>query len=196
MRPFDDGPYYAIKMSNDVLNTQGGPERDQYARVLNSNGEPIPHLYSAGELGGICANQYQGGNNLAECLIWGKIAGDRVSLNHDDIAEDVSNTLNGINDLIKGEEKNITLTEDQYLGESNSGIGGKLVVRVTYKDNKIKKVDIVENHESEDFGKRALKIIPHEIEKGNSTDVDAVSGASATSRAIKEAVKDAINKAK
>ena len=119
-------------MSNDVLNTQGGPERDQYARVLNSNGEPIPHLYSAGELGGICANQYQGGNNLAECLIWGKIAGDRVSLNHDDIAEDVSNTLNGINDLIKGEEKNITLTEDQYLGESNSGIGGKLVVRVTY----------------------------------------------------------------
>ena len=102
-------------MSNDVLNTQGGPERDQYARVLNSNGEPIPHLYSAGELGGICANQYQGGNNLAECLIWGKIAGDRVSLNHDDIAEDVSNTLNGINDLIKGEEKNITLTEDQYL---------------------------------------------------------------------------------
>lgn len=115
----------AIKMSNDVLNTQGGPERDQYARVLNSNGEPIPHLYSAGELGGICANQYQGGNNLAECLIWGKIAGDRVSLNHDDIAEDVSNTLNGINDLIKGEEKNITLTEDQYLGESNSGIGGK-----------------------------------------------------------------------
>lgn len=196
MRPFDDGPYYAIKMSNDVLNTQGGPERDQYARVLNSNGEPIPHLYSAGELGGICANQYQGGNNLAECLIWGKIAGDRVSLNHDDIAEDVSNTLNGINDLIKGEEKNITLTKDQYLGESNSGIGGKLVVCVTYKDNKIKKVDIVENHESEDFGKRALKIIPHEIEKENSTDVDAVSGASATSRAIKEAVKNAINKAK
>ena len=47
-------------MSNDVLNTQGGPERDQYARVLNSNGEPIPHLYSAGELGGICANQYRG----------------------------------------------------------------------------------------------------------------------------------------
>ena len=183
-------------MSNDVLNTQGGPERDQYARVLNANGEPIPHLYSAGELGGICANQYQGGNNLAECLIWGKIAGDRVSLNHDDIAEDVSNTLNGINDLIKGEEKNITLTEDQYLGESNSGIGGKLVVRVTYKDNKIKKVDIVENHESEDFGKRALKIIPHEIEKENSTNVDAVSGASATSCAIKEAVKDAINKAK
>lgn len=73
MRPFDDGPYYAIKMSNDVLNTQGGPERDQYARVLNSNGEPIPHLYSAGELGGICANQYQGGNNLAECLIWGRL---------------------------------------------------------------------------------------------------------------------------
>lgn len=195
MRKFDDGPYYAVKMSNDVLNTQGGPERNEKAQVLNTDSEIIPHLFSAGELGGICANQYQGGNNIAECLIWGKIAGDRASINQDDLASNSSTDLNGINDLVKGEEANITLDKDQYLGESNSGIGGKLLVRVTYKDKKIKHVEVIENHESEDFGKRALKIIPSEIEKTNSTDVDVVSGASATSRAIEEAVKQAIDKA-
>lgn len=196
LRKFDDGPYYAVKMSNTVLNTQGGPERDSKARILNASGEPIPHLYSAGELGGICANQYQGGNNIAECLIWGKIAGDEAAINQDHVADNVSTDLNGINDLVAGEEKSITTNKDQYLGESNSGIGGKLVVRVTYRDDKINHVEILENHESEDFGKKALQIIPDEIEKSNSTNVDAVSGASATSRAIKEAVQQAINKAK
>ncbi|HJG16204.1 MAG TPA: hypothetical protein K8V06_08755 [Ligilactobacillus salivarius] len=35
----------------------------------------VPHLYGAGELGGISAGRYQAGENIAECLIFGKIAG-------------------------------------------------------------------------------------------------------------------------
>lgn len=58
----------------------------------------------------------------------------------------------------------ILLDKGQYLGESNAGIGGKLIVRVTY-DNGIKNVEIVQNHESEDVGKRALKVIPERIVK-------------------------------
>ena len=41
--------------------------------VLGVDGEPIPHLYSAGELGGICAFQYNSGGNLGECMVFGKI---------------------------------------------------------------------------------------------------------------------------
>lgn len=196
LRKFAGQKVYAIRLSNNVLNTQGGPERNAKAEIIDLNNDPIPHLYGAGELGGICANQYQGGENLAECLIFGKIAGENAAKNTDAVAADASTEFNGINDLAAQGKQTITLKEDQYLGSSNRGIGGKVVVRVTYKDQTIKHVEIVEEHESEDVAKKALKVIPQEIEKANSTDVDAVSGASSTSRAIKEAVMDAVNKAK
>ena len=192
----EDGPFYAIKMAYNVLNTQGGPERNTKAEILDVNNKPIPHLYGAGELGGINANQYQGGGNLAECLIFGKIAGEQAANVTDEVTDEASDKYNGINELVDGDKvKDIKLDKDQYLGESNAGIGGKLVVRVTY-DNGIKNVEIVQNHESEDVGKRALKVIPERIVKENTPDVDAVSGASATSRAISEAVRKALKNVK
>lgn len=192
----NEGPFYAIKMAYNVLNTQGGPERNTKAEILDVNDNPIPHLYGAGELGGINANQYQGGGNLAECLIFGKIAGEQAANVTDEVTDEASDKYNGINELADGDKvKDIKLDKDQYLGESNAGIGGKLVVRVTY-DNGIKNVEIVQNHESEDVGKRALKVIPERIVKENTPDVDAVSGASATSRAISEAVRKALKNVK
>ena len=196
MEPLDAGPFYAIKMAYNVLNTQGGPERNTKAEILDVNNQPIPHLYGAGELGGICANQYQGGGNLAECLIFGKIAGEQVANVTDEVEEEASSKYNGINELADGDQiKNVKLAKNQYLGTSDAGIGGKLVVRVTY-DNGIKNVEVVQNHESEDIGKQALKIIPQRIVKENKANVDAVSGASATSRAISEAVNKALKNIK
>lgn len=193
MREFGEGPYYAIKMSYDVLNTQGGPERNTKAEILDVNDQPIPHLYGAGELGGICANQYQGGGNLAECLIFGKIAGEQAANVEDEVDEEASDQYNGINELEDGNKvENVKLGKNQYLGSSDAGIGGKLVVRVTYDDDKIQNVEVVQDHESEDIGKKALEVIPKRITEANSADVDAVSGASATSRAISEAVKKAL----
>lgn len=197
MKAFSDGPFYAIKMGYNVLNTQGGPERNTKAEILDVNNQPIPHLYGAGELGGICANQYQGGGNLAECLIWGKIAGEQVAKITDEVNEEADTKYNDINELADGDKiKDIQLNKNQYLGSSDAGIGGKLVVRVTYDNNKIENVEVVQNHESEDIGKTALEEIPKRIVKKNSADVDAVSGASATSRAISEAVNKALKNKK
>lgn len=196
MRAFDQRPYYAIKMVPDILNTQGGPERNEKAEILDTENKPIPHLFGAGELGGICANEYQGGGNLAECLIFGKIAGENVAKITNTVNSESSQELNGINDLVQGENKSIKVGKDQYLGSSEKGIGGKVTVRVTYAENQIKNVDIVDQHESEDVAQKALKVIPEEIVNANSTDVDAVSGASTTSRAIQEAVNNALKKAK
>ena len=193
MRKFSDGPVHAIKMAYNVLNTQGGPERNTKAEIIDTNNQPIPHLYGAGELGGICANQYQGGGNLAECLIFGKIAGEQAAAVPDEVNEEASNQYNGINELVDGNKvEDIKLDDNQSLGSSDAGIGGKLVVRVTQDDNKITNVEVVQDHESEDIGKRALVEVPKRIVAANSIDVDAVSGASATSRAIKEAVRDAL----
>ena len=165
----EDGPFYAIKMAYNVLNTQEGPERNTKAEILDVNNNPIPHLYGAGE---------QAANVT------------------DEVTDEASDKYNGINELVDGDKvKDIKLAKDQYLGESNAGIGGKLVVCVT-QDNEIKNVEIVQNHESEDVGKRALRVIPERIVKENTPDVDAVSGASATSRAISEAVRKALKNVK
>lgn len=187
---------YGIKLTPAVLNTQGGPQRDDQARVLDTNGQPIARLYSAGELGGICSNRYQGGGNLAECLIFGKIAGENVVKMPAKKSSGIANQLPRINDLLSGDDEQIYLAKNQYLGSSEKGIGGKILVRVTYQDGIIKNVEVIENHETEGIGAVAIKQIPQEIVKHNSTKVDAISGASTTTNAIQEAVNSAIQKAK
>jgi succinate dehydrogenase/fumarate reductase flavoprotein subunit len=74
LTPFDEGPYYAIEMSPSMLNTQGGPQRNEKARVLRPDGAAIPRLYSAGELGSIYSHLYQGTGNIGECLVFGRIS--------------------------------------------------------------------------------------------------------------------------
>ncbi|MFT8812458.1 NAD(P)H-dependent oxidoreductase [Oenococcus sp.] len=193
------GPYYAAPLATAMLNTQGGAKRNSRAEVLNGSDQPIPHLYSAGEFGGINANQYNGGGNLAECLIFGKIAGENAAaVKGDQVIESraAANTANlGSNDL--SDEETLDQYEtaaNQYLGVSEDGIGGQVVVRVTYMDNKIAKVEVLKESESEDVGHQAVLQLPDKMVEQNTYDVDAVSGASASSRAIKSAVENALDK--
>ena len=46
-------PYYAMPLMPLLYNTQGGAKRDQEARVLDADGQPIPRLFAAGEFGSI-----------------------------------------------------------------------------------------------------------------------------------------------
>ena len=132
----------------------------------------VPHLYGAGELGGISAGRYQAGENIAECLIFGKIAG----LNAARVKETY---MVGVN---------------QYLGRSNAGVGNEVVVRITVDDDKkLKDIEILKQSET-GIGAQAIESMPKEMISKNTYDVDSISGASATSRALKEAVKDAMNK--
>ncbi|WP_297953782.1 FAD-binding protein [uncultured Lactobacillus sp.] len=197
MTEFAAGKVYAIKLAPAVLNTQGGPQHDENAQILNSQNEPIPHLYSAGELGGMCVNRYQGGGNLAECLIFGKIAGENAAHNTTTANVIITDGVPQINDLADGERMdNVKLGPDQYVASTEAGIGGKIVVRVTYKDHTIKNVEVLENHETEGIGAVAIKELPGKIVAANTTDIDAVSGASTTTRAVEEAVDKAIKQAK
>ena len=62
-----------------MINTQGGPRRNERSEILRPNGEKIPRLYSAGELGSIYSYLYQGTGNIGECLGFGRIAGRNVA---------------------------------------------------------------------------------------------------------------------
>lgn len=68
-------PFYAVELYPCLLNTQGGPRRNERAQVLDSFGQPISRLYSAGELGSMWGMIYQGAGNISECLVFGRIAG-------------------------------------------------------------------------------------------------------------------------
>ena len=88
-----------------------------------------------------------------------------------------------------------TAGKNQYIGTSDEGMGDTMTVRVTVDDNKnIKNVEVLKQSES-GIGADAIKTIPKEMVEKNTYDVDAVSGASATNRALKDAVKKAIEKA-
>jgi succinate dehydrogenase/fumarate reductase flavoprotein subunit len=68
-------PYYAIPIHPVMYNTQGGPRRNPKCQVVTPAGQPIPRLYSAGELGSFWGWMYNGGGNAAEAVVTGRIAG-------------------------------------------------------------------------------------------------------------------------
>lgn len=86
------------------------------------------------------------------------------------------------------------LQPNQYIGNGFSAYGGELEVLLTYQDNKIQDLQVTKHHESE-MGQWALDELPGKIIAANSAEVDGVTGASATSRAIKDATIDALKKA-
>ena len=89
-----------------------------------------------------------------------------------------------------------TLKDGEYKA-SSKGIGGDVPVTVTVKDGKIAKVEVGENSETQGIGSKAIEQLPDAIVKANGTEgVDAVSGASVTSKAIFTAVDDCLNQAK
>ena len=79
-----------------------------------------------------------------------------------------------------------------FTGESK-GKNGVIKVEVTIENAEIKDIKVVENHESE-FTKNVFEQLPKAMIAANTADVDVVSGATLTSEAIIEAVKDAITK--
>ena len=74
LAPIVEAPFYAVELSPSMLNTQGGPRRNEKAQIVRPDGSPIPRLFSAGELGSIYSYLYQGTGNIGECLAFGRIA--------------------------------------------------------------------------------------------------------------------------
>jgi succinate dehydrogenase/fumarate reductase flavoprotein subunit len=75
LSPINKPPFYAVEVWPCLLNTQGGPKRNNKAQVIDVNGDAIRGLYSAGELGSIFNTVYPGAGNISECLSFGRIAG-------------------------------------------------------------------------------------------------------------------------
>ena len=68
-------PFFAIPLYPGGPNTKGGLRSNARREVLDWDDQPIPRLYAAGEINSAFQFVYQGGGNLAECIVFGRIAG-------------------------------------------------------------------------------------------------------------------------
>ena len=206
MRAFDGAAYYVMPLKANLLNTQGGPERNTDAQIVGMDGEPIPHLYSAGECGGITTCMYQGGTNVAECFIMGQLAGANAAAAKDPLpaytlAPAVESTPAHLGDETDIKEStaasNGTPNDDGTYVGAGKGIGGEVPVTVTLDDDgKIASVTVGENSETEGIGSKAIEQLPEQFVGLSTADeinaVDGVSGATLTSNALKAAIKAAL----
>jgi flavocytochrome c len=75
----DKAPFYARRGRVVVHHTMGGLEINDKTEVIDSEGNPIPGLYAAGEVtGGIHGANRLGGNAITDVTTFGRIAGQTV----------------------------------------------------------------------------------------------------------------------
>lgn len=87
-------------------------------------------------------------------------------------------------------------TPGTYKGEA-TGFDGTIKVAVTVSEDKIEKVEVLEQTETENLGGAALAAdkLPQAVVDGQSAEVDAVGGATMTSEAFVAAVNAALAQA-
>ena len=114
-------------------------------------------------------------------------AGDKASANSSNASSDS-----------KGSDANSasgSYKDGEYLGKA-SAYNGNVEVKVTISGGKMTAIDIVKTKDDEDyFFDAQKKVIPEILEK-QSTDVDAVAGATTSSEGIAHAVQKALEQAK
>ena len=72
----EEPPFEAYAVTCGLTFTFGGVKIDTSARVIDTDGMPIPGLYAAGEMvGGIFYFNYPGGTGLTNGAVFGRIAG-------------------------------------------------------------------------------------------------------------------------
>ena len=113
-------------------------------------------------------------------------AGDKVSANSSNGSSDSQADANSASGAYK---------DGEYLGKA-SAYNGNVEVKVTISGGKMTAIDIVKTKDDEDyFFDAQKKVIPEILEK-QSTDVDAVAGATTSSEGIAHAVEKALEQAK
>jgi tricarballylate dehydrogenase len=74
-RPLDRPPFKAYPIVSSIVFTFGGLKVNANAQVLNTDGDPIPGLYAAGETMGTYYGTYTGATSVMKGAVFGRIAG-------------------------------------------------------------------------------------------------------------------------
>ncbi|HYF09164.1 MAG TPA: FAD-binding protein [Acetobacteraceae bacterium] len=74
--PLVEPPFHAYPIISSNVFTFGGLKVDAAARVLDTDGAPIPGLYAAGEIIGSYYRTYTGATSVLKGLVFGRLAGE------------------------------------------------------------------------------------------------------------------------
>lgn len=86
-------------------------------------------------------------------------------------------------------------TAGSYTSTSKNGMGGDVEVKVDFDAEKIVSIEVVKHNETPGISDKAVNEYPQSIVDAQSIEVDMVAGATVTSTAIYEAVKDCVMQA-
>ncbi len=200
LAPLTGDTVYAGRLWPCFVKAQGGPKRNVRCEVLDTEGNPIPHLYSAGELGSFWAGVYQAGGNISETCYTGRTAGANAAEEKEPlptiVLKAVESEMTDLgNDLdVYDVAPEVSLGENEYLG-IGSGLHGDIVVKATVIDGTIENVEVISQNETAGITDAVWSDLPAAMIEANSTEVDGITGASISSRGLAQAVEDALAQA-
>ena len=178
----DTAPFYAIKIAPGIHHTMGGIKIDTQAQVIDTDGNVIPGLFAAGETtGGIHGGNRVGGNAVCDFVVFGRIAGSGAAA----FAAQAGRVVATAAKEVSSEAKTLT--------SSAQGRNGPIELEVVADENTIYSIAVTDHQETDGIGTVAIEEIPAAIINSQSLMVDAVSGATVTTDAIKEGVRSALN---
>ena len=73
--PIDQAPFHAYPIMSANVFTFGGLKTDSLGRVVDNDGDPIAHLYAAGEMTGMYYGNYTGSTSVLRGMVFGRLAG-------------------------------------------------------------------------------------------------------------------------
>ena len=195
-----EGPYYAMPLTPTLTNTQGGAVRNANCEVIDLNGDVIAHLYSAGEFGSMYSHGYNGGGNVSEALVTGRIAGANAAKADKSELPTVSNVIaeakkGDAAEAVADNAAALELKDGTYQG-TGRGMASDIVVDVVVAGGRIESVTVIAASDTPGIFEAAVEQMPARIVEAQSTHVDAVAGATMTSNGVIQAVEAALANAK
>lgn len=191
-------PFYGIRRHLRISSLDSGVYTNANGQALDPAKNPIEGLYCVGNLGG----QFYGGADypfhstglsLGRCYTFGRLAGKHASALGGGTAtiEETGTTA------VVAEELDVSgpWTDGTYQGTGSGVYGDDIVVSVTIADGKISAISIDEQHETENIGGAALPTYIDAVIANQSTEIDAVTGATMTKTGFIDAVKEALAQA-
>ena len=85
--------------------------------------------------------------------------------------------------------------KDGVYTSTNPGFVGSITVKMTVKNGRITGFEITEHNETSQISKKAMTDLPYKVLQDQSAKVDAVSGATSTSKGIIQGARDCIRQA-
>ena len=187
----ETAPFYAFEVRPTNTNTQGGARRNAQCEVVDTHGNPIPHLYSAGEFGSFYADIYNGGGNVGECIFTGRIAGTAAAAAKDDADQASQMTESQTIDFSEARPEFEAENDNESIGVGH-GIGGDVVVKVTKDGDTIADIQVLYHNETPGIGTKGLADTISAILDQQQTVVDVATGCTISSCALMDAVNKAL----